>query len=244
LKDFQKMQKARLKELKRAEMAMQKTCSEKLMRSMKDHELRENMRTEERKQEKWEKDWIFRYRHENVQEKLVRESEEYESEIQEKLEKLDKKIQRSAEAHQEYLKKKAFNAQRARSPVERITSNLKKLQKNNETAQVNKLYDKQIQACEVRARNEELAQKEALTKREFYEKHRERAFEKIKQSEADMLKYSIKLEKRILQSQALVEKRKEDIMKEIAFKQEVHKLKMQEKEMVLMRAKRRMVSLK
>ena len=179
-----------------------------------------------------------------MQEKLARESEEYEAKIQEKLEKMDKKIQKSAEAHQEFLKKRAFNAQRARSPVEKITSNLKKLQKNNEMAQVNKLYDKQIQACEIRAKNEDLAQKEALTKREFFEKHRERAFEKIKQSEAEMLKYSIKLEKRILQSQALVEKRKEELMKEIEYKQEIQRLKMKEKEMVLMRAKRRLVSFK
>ena len=80
-----------------------------------------------------------------------------------------------------------------------------------------------------------------MKKKKKFEKQRKIALDKIQETEKEILKKSNILESRILKSQQIVLERKEKILKDLAFRQELQKLKEQEKYISVQRAKRKFV---
>ena len=242
LKLVKERQQENFKEIKNNELKRQRDLFNQFTKSMKEHTEREELIDKYKKIRLQEKDNLIKIRINQIQLKQTKESEAMEVYIQEKLSRIDNKIQKSNELHNEEMKKKIDKTIKLREIAERVAKNQTESKKTNEVELVNKMMMKQMHVHETRLRIEDRIHKATTEKREQFEKHREIAIEKIKQTEKEMFVKSLTLERRIKKSQKLVSEKKEKMMRDLALKQEMLRLQQQEKLVSIQRAKRVYVS--
>ena len=240
-KTLSEKQKENLKKIQKEQERMQGELFKKLSKSMKDHIEREQLMDEYKKIQLKEKEELILFRKSQIKSKIIQENEDMEELIQEKLDKIDRKIQKSKELYNEEIKKKIDKAIKLRDAADVVAKKIQGLKLTNEVEQVNKMVDKQMHVHEARLKIEDKIRKIAMKKKKKFEKQRKIALDKIQETEKEILKKSNILESRILKSQQIVLERKEKILKDLAFRQELQKLKEQEKYISVQRAKRKFV---
>lgn len=236
-KTFQEKQKNNLKELKEKEYKRQRQLSEKLFNSTREHEIVEEYRKAQLKQ----REDTSKMRQYEIKSKQEREDQELGEYIQRKLASIEKRIRKSEKIHNQEIKKKLERILKFKAATETVAKNLQELKKTNESEKVNKIIDKQLHAYEARLKIEDKIHQANLSKRDQFEKQKNMALKKMKQSEQLSYQKSQSLEEKIFKSQKLVSDRREQMLYELSIRQEYQRLKDQEKNAVIQRGKRRYV---
>ncbi|OMJ73568.1 hypothetical protein SteCoe_27697 [Stentor coeruleus] len=236
-KEYTERQKDKFKELKRTQLQSQRKLSENLLRSTKGQTSKDHFTKDQTKKKK------LHVRIQSHQSSMKESSDdrEYwlESSIQARLSKFDQKIQKSEEVYEAQMRKKREKITKLKEACDNAAKNLQKMKKFDEVELFYKIYEKQKKVKEARMKIEDRIHQIAENKKEQFEKQREIAIDKMRKSEQELLQKSKTLEKRIMNTQKIVQERKDQILRDMIIKQEEQKLKLQEKLNGVKRAKRK-----
>lgn len=239
-KEYTERQKEKFKELQRTQLQSQRKLSENLLKSINGHTSKEYLTKDPNKKGHLH----VRIQSHQSSMKESPEDREYwlESSIQARLSKYDQKIQKSEEIYEAEMRKKREKITKLKEACDNAAKNLQKMKKFDEVELFYKIYEKQKKVKEARMKIEDRIHQIAENKKEQFEKQREVAIDKMRKSEQELLQKSKTLEKRIMNSQKIVQERKDQMLRDMIIKQEEQKLRLQEKLNGVKRAKRKFVS--
>ncbi|CAG9318077.1 unnamed protein product [Blepharisma stoltei] len=239
LKKFKEQQLAASKAIKAKEIKMQKELSNRLIKSMSEHGLREKLAEEEKKRKIKEREEIFKKKQEEIKHDKEMKEDGMEMEIKNKLNQFQWKIMKSEETHEAEIKKKLDILARHKEMAEIVAKNQEFLKRSQEMEVLCKIINKQESVKERRIQIKRKYLDEIKNRRHKSESKRQKAIERLKSQEKQLENNSTVLEKQLNATQQLISQKLSENEKELKLRQELQRLKNEDSNLEVLRSKRK-----